>query len=88
MIESDEQLIHVSRYIHLNPLVSFLVKSLDAFEWSSYGEYISNSLNGICSKEEVLSFFKTSDKYKQFVLDQTDYGQTLELIKHQLIDER
>src|SRR3972149_3368728 len=28
LIENDEQLIHTSRYIHLNPVASFLVKEL------------------------------------------------------------
>lgn len=87
LIESDEQLVHVSRYIHLNPFVSFLVKDLKDYEWSSHREYITNISQGICNKEDVLSFFKTPKEYEQFVLDQADYGQKLELIKHQLIDE-
>lgn len=85
-IEYDEQLIHLSRYIHLNPLVSYLVKDLSSYEWSSYLEYI-NGDKGICAKEDILSFFKTPAKYKQFVLDQADYGQELELIKHQTLEE-
>lgn len=85
LVESDEQLLHLSRYIHLNPLSSFLVKNLDQYQWSSYSEYI-NGTKGICSKEDVASFFKTPQDYKQFVLDQADYAQKLEIIKHQLID--
>ena len=38
------------------------------------------------AKEEILSFFKSPKAYEQFVLDQADYGKTLELAKHQLID--
>lgn len=86
LVESDEQFIHLSRYIHLNPLVSFLIKDLKQYEWSSYNEYIKNS-NGICSKEDILGFFKTSKKYEQFVLDQIDYGKQLELLKHKIIEE-
>lgn len=85
LVESDEQLLHLSRYIHLNPLSSFLVKNLDHYQWSSYTEYISGS-QGICSKEEILGFFKTPKDYQQFVLDQADYAQKIESIKHKLID--
>lgn len=86
LIESDEQLIHVSRYIHLNPLVSFLTKSLEQYEWSSYQEYLMGK-DGICSKEQILSFFKSPKDYESFIKDQAGYALELEFIKHQLIDE-
>ncbi len=86
LIESDEQLVHVSRYIHLNPVVSLLSKDLNKYEWSSYQEYLNRS-DGICSKKDILSFFSSPKNYQQFVLDQVDYGKQLELLKHKLIDE-
>lgn len=86
LVESDEQLIHLSRYIHLNPVVSLLVKELNQYRWSSYHEYVGNK-NGICSKEDILGFFKSAKEYQKFALDQIDYGKQLEKIKHQLIDE-
>lgn len=86
LIENDEQLIHVSRYIHLNPLASFLVKNLNQYDWSSYNEYRLTS-DGICTKDQVLSFFKSPQDYERFVLDQASYAQELELIKHQVIEE-
>lgn len=86
LIENDEQLLHVSRYIHLNPVSSFLVKNLNQYEWSSYPEYMTR-VKGICSKEEILGNFKNPHDYQQFVLDQVAYAQELESIKHQLIDE-
>ena len=85
MVEKDEQLLHLSRYIHLNPLVSLLVKNLDDYEWSSYKEYLGGS--GISCKQEILSFFKDSRAYKQFILDQADYRMRLEQIKHQVLEE-
>lgn len=86
LIESEEQLIHVSRYIHLNPIASFLVKDLNEYRWSSYKEYVEGTVNSICNKEPVLSLFKSSMDYQKFVLDQVDYAQRLEIIKHQLLD--
>lgn len=86
LIESDEQLIHVFRYIHLNPIASFLVKDLNQYRWSSYKEYTENDTNAMCNKETILSFFKTPKDCEKFVLDQVDYAQKLEIIKHQLLD--
>ncbi len=85
LVESNEQFIHLSRYIHLNPIASLLVKDLKNFRWSSYEEYINNT-QGICFKEEILNSFKTPQDYQQFVLDQVSYAQSLERIKHHLID--
>lgn len=86
LIETDEQLLHVSRYIHLNPLVSKLVKDLNFYPWSSYRAYIGLEDNPALAKEEILSFFKSPKEYEKFVLDQADYGTTLELLKHRTID--
>lgn len=85
-VESDEQLIHLSRYIHLNPLVSLLVNDLKVYEWSSYHNYIGSSNNPALAKHEIINFFKSPEAYKQFVLDQVDYGKSLEILKHSTID--
>ena len=87
LIESDEQLIHVSRYIHLNPVVSGLIKNLEDYRWSSYLEYIKPN-DTFCSINEILGFFTPNERkrYKEFVEAQIDYGRKLEKIKHQLID--
>lgn len=86
LVENDAQLIHVSRYIHLNPISSKIVKNLDHYRWSSYQEYTNPTSNGFCFKENILSLFKTSKDYQRFVLDQASYAIDLEFIKHQLVD--
>ena len=86
-IESNEQLIHLSRYIHLNPLVSYVVKEKDflPYPWSSLPDYLigQSSLVDIVS---VLSHFLTPQKYLKFVLDQADYAKKLEKIKHLILE--
>lgn len=85
-IETNEQLLHLSRYIHLNPLVDYVTKYLENYKWSSYIEYINSSINGACQKDIILNQFKSRNDYKQFVLDWEEYGKKLEVIKHQLLD--
>ena len=54
-IETDEQLVHVSRYIHLNPAVSQLDDNLINYPWSSLAEYLEDER--LCSTKEILEFF-------------------------------
>lgn len=88
-ITSDQQLLHVSRYIHLNPYSSFLVKNiadLEKYPYSSFPEYINNVSVSNCQKEIVLNQFKKPEDYKEFVYDQADYQRTLDQIKHQTFE--
>lgn len=85
-VETDEQLLHLSRYIHLNPVVSGLVENLDQYNWSSFKDYRDLNRN-FCSIDEILSFFPSNEKYLEFTRDQIEYGITLEILKHQAIDD-
>lgn len=83
-IEDDNQLLHVHRYIHLNPYSGFLLKSisdLEQFPFSSFPEYL-DQCEGFCEKEIILSHFRSKNEYKKFIYDQADYQRTLEEIKH------
>lgn len=83
-IITEEQLIHVSRYIHLNPTSSLLVKKeyLDKYNWSSLPEYLTPNTSGFCDKTTILNLFPSANSYRKFVYDQIDYAQKLNLIKH------
>jgi len=84
-IESNEQLLHVSRYIHLNPLSSLLVRNfseLEEYKYSSLPEYLGQSGKDYCQKEIILDQFKNTDDYQKFVSDQAEYQRNLEVIKH------
>lgn len=88
-VETDDQLLHLSRYVHLNPYSSFLVKDFEGllkYPFSSLLEYVGSSKTNICKKENVLCQFPNPKGYKKFVFDQADYQRTLEEIKHQLLE--
>lgn len=88
-VENDEQLVHLSRYIHLNPVSSFIIKAqeLENYPWSSLREYLGLEKDGFCEKNYVLGYFKSVGKYKQFILDQISYARELEKIKHLSLED-
>ena len=88
-IETDEQLLHVSRYIHLNPYTAYIIKTLRELEdypYSSFPEYIGKISAEICSKDYILGNFKDKSAYKKFVLDQAEYQRELGKIKHLILE--
>jgi len=89
-VETEEQLLHVSRYIHLNPYSAGIVKSiteLKKYPHSSLPEYLGSAENNLCQKDLVLSYFKGNSGYEDFVSGQADYQRELARIKNLLLEE-
>lgn len=42
VVETDQYLMTVLRYIHQNPLKAGLVEDIEAYKWSSYSEYVNS----------------------------------------------
>ncbi|RJR14963.1 hypothetical protein C4579_03525 [Candidatus Microgenomates bacterium] len=86
-VETERQLIHVSRYIHLNPLVSAIVREKDFLDypWSSLKYYLFPKPSSVHT-EIIMTQFKNVQEYKTFVLDRIEYGKELERIKHLTFD--
>lgn len=74
LVESDDYLLHLSRYIHLNS--SKIKSNLDFSEFSSYPYYLGYKNASWIKPKEILDYFKSSDNsgnktYKNFVEDFT-----------------
>jgi putative transposase len=87
-IETEEQLIHVSRYIHINPVVSYVIKRKDltTYHWSSLREYLGKENLKICNSKLILDHFSSRDAYYKFLKDQVDYGRKLQKIKRLILE--
>lgn len=87
-IETDEQFIHLSRYIHLNPVINYLVsfEELLNYKWTSLGQYL-NGEEGLVDKSFLLNYFGNEEKYFQFVKDFADYKKSLPEIRFLTLDE-
>lgn len=86
LVDTDEQLLHLTRYIHLNPTTAYLVNSPQDWNFSSYNEFLNNIKEGesLCRYSSLLDI--KPDSYKKFVNSRTDYQRTLAKIKHLLLD--
>ncbi len=87
-VETDEQLLHLSRYIHLNPSTSFLIEpeNLPSYQWSSLPDYLGKSDFKFINPGYVLGLLKNEEEYKNFILDQADYQRKLNKIKHMCLE--
>jgi len=76
-IRTNEQLLHTTRYIHLNPVTAYLVNKPEEWRYSSYGEYTETtpSAERICHFTEYLDM--TPLAYTKFVTDQIDHQRKL-----------
>lgn len=84
-VENDEQLLHLTRYLHLNPTTASLVEKPQDWKFSSYKEYLGKDDNPICQFEDLLEI--QPSQYRAFVQDRVAYQRELAIIKKQLIDE-
>jgi REP element-mobilizing transposase RayT len=66
-VDRDEYLVHLSRYIHLNPVIAKLVEQPEGWEFSSYREYVGLRAGTLPKAGVVLSQFSLPDAYRQFV---------------------
>lgn len=66
-IDDDTYLLHLSRYIHLNPVAARLVILPEQWKFSSYRDYCGLSRQSFVSTKEILSQMQGSDGYKDYV---------------------
>jgi len=88
-IDSNNQLLHVSRYIHLNPYTSRIVHSMSGlfkYPWSSLRDYVKRGDTQLDTEPILLSFTK-QNSYMEFIRNQADYQRNLHNLEHSLIEK-
>lgn len=83
-VVTDEQLLHLSRYIHLNPTSAGLVKNPQDWEFSSFHEFIGKSRQEICDYRDVIGL--SIEDYKKFVISHANDQKQLAIIKGLMIE--
>ena len=78
MIDADDYLTHITRYIHLNP------KDWRKYDFSSLQYYTGKLTSDWLHPQKVLDLFASKTDYLEFVADYEDYKESLDNIKYQL----
>ena len=67
IIDRDDYLLHLSRYIHRNPVEAGMVAKAEEWEFSSYQDYLGLRSGTLPKPEVVLSQFGSREDYRKFV---------------------
>jgi hypothetical protein len=86
LVQSEEQLLHLSRYIHCNPTSKGV--AFHSYLYSSYNNYVSNKHDEWIKPEEVLNYFSKQglNSYPNFVNDNNAY-ESVKMIAHLVLSE-
>ncbi len=87
LVETDRYVVHLARYIHLNPVKAKLVVKPDEWMYSDYFRWVDNNnpSDGLKPSDGFLalrdSYFGGGDNYRKFV-EEYDYKVDVNLSKY------
>ncbi len=84
-IDRNEYLLHLSRYIHWNPVAAKLVKQPEDWEFSSYREYIRLREGTLPQADIILEQFGSPLDYRAFV--ETYQESQQQMIEHLILED-
>ena len=87
-ISTDNELLHISRYIHLNPVTAYIIEfpGLKSYPNNSFKEYLSKSKSDLINTNIVLNLSGSRERYQQFVKDRVNYQRELKRIEHLIME--
>lgn len=86
LVETNEQFLHLTRYVHLNPCTACLKQKPEEWQFSSYREYVGMVPDSekICEYKEFLDM--NSGEYQIFVTEHIDYQRMISGIKDLILE--
>ncbi|KKQ18880.1 MAG: hypothetical protein US31_C0001G0067 [Berkelbacteria bacterium GW2011_GWA1_36_9] len=85
LVKKDEYLMHLTRYIHLNPVTAKIIDKPKEWQYSSFNEYLGTNSNiAICQFNDILEI--NSSQYRKFTNDRISYQRDLAKIKKLILD--
>jgi len=84
LIETSDQLAHVTRYVHLNPVSSAMIEKPEEWKYSSYAEYLCVQDHRICDYYGIVNM--SPDEYRAYTHDQAAHQRMLQDARHLIIE--
>jgi putative transposase len=71
-VESEQHVLHLCRYIHLNPVKAGLVRHPGQWPFSNYREWVGWRRSDLFDADVAMTYFATARAYEEFVTCGTD----------------
>ena len=86
LVDREEYLIHLCRYIHLNPVKAGLVQNPEDWFFSNYLDWIGMRQGELRDPKFIETYFSSAQEYREFVLDFEDEQRFEERISGYILD--
>lgn len=88
-VRTDEQILHLSAYVHLNPkAIKKFRNNPESYPWSSYQDFTNeNRWEKLLKPQIILDQFKDTEEYSKFVQNSIlNYSDDFDSVKHQVFN--
>ena len=85
-IEKDEHILHLCRYIHLNPVKAGLTKLPEEWLYSNYLDWIGERKGILTDRSFMKDNFGNSTNYREFVMDYLQEKKAEKIIAKYMLD--
>ena len=82
LIDAENYLLRLSRYIHLNPVVAGIVPDAEDWQYSNYLEWIGMRGGSLIDHEFVAAYFPNPSDYTEFIASSTDDALARQIAKY------
>lgn len=84
LVDKNEYLLHLCRYIHRNPLEAGIVVKPEQWHYSNYAEFIGKRRGTLVDYEFVKTNFGAPEAYEDFVMNYIPPEKTQKELRHYL----
>lgn len=73
LVESDEHILELIRYVVRNPVRAGLVERADSWRWGGHAEALELAPNLLVSISDLFAHFQSEDRYREFIEQATTW---------------